>query len=119
VLPLRGFLIIFLDARTSLTEARLGCSKRGVLPYRGQSEWPNYVNHDAPAVKFRTSLWDANDTMQHMGIHPIGPAITFFNGSPLLAHTLLQIRFIQDQPIQWAPEFRVVGPRPVLGRCLH
>jgi hypothetical protein len=75
------------------------------------------VNHDDPGRQIQTSLWDGNATYAGTwGYNPIEAGDHFFNGSPLLASTLLPDSiYTKTQPIQWAPENFGGGPAPVLG----
>ena len=110
--------MIFLDARTSTDGARLGLLKAwGASITEVSLNGTNYVNHDDPGRQIQTSLWDANDTYgSTWGYNPIEAGDHFFNGSPLLTHTLLPDSiYTKTQPIQWAPENFGGGPAPVLG----
>ncbi len=78
----------------------------------------NYVNNDDPGRQIQTSLWDANASYSpNWGYNPIESGDHFFDGSPLLASTLLADSiYTKTQPIQWAPENFGGGPgNPVLG----
>jgi len=72
------------------------------------------------AVKFRLRCGTANDTYgNNLGIQSHRAGDHFFNGSPLLAHTLLPDSiYTKTQPIQWAPENFGGGPAPAPGRRL-
>jgi len=110
--------MIFLDARTSTDATRLGLLKAwGASITEVSLNGTNYVNHDDPGRQIQTSLWDANDTYGNTwGYNPIEAGDHFFNGSPLLAHTLLPDSiYTKTQPIQWAPENFGGGPAPALG----
>jgi N-acetylmuramoyl-L-alanine amidase len=78
----------------------------------------NYVNSDDPGRQIQTSLWDGNGNyVTSWGYNPIEAGDHFFDGSPLLANTLLpDSLYTKTQPIQWAPENFGGGlGNPVLG----
>jgi hypothetical protein len=78
----------------------------------------DYVNNDDPGRQIQTSLWDANASYSPLwGYNPIESGDHFFDGSPILASTLLSDSiYTKTQPIQWAPENFGGGPgNPVLG----
>ena len=110
--------MIFLDARTSTDAARLGLLKAwGASITEVSLNGVNYVNHDDPGRQIQTSLWDGNATYAGTwGYNPIEAGDHDFNGSPLLASTLLPDSiYTKTQPIQWAPENFGGGPTPVRG----
>jgi hypothetical protein len=110
--------MIFLDARTSTDEARLGLLKAwGGSITEVSLNGVNFVNHDDPGRQIQTSLWDGNATYGGTwGYNPIEAGDHDFNGSPLLASTLLpDSLYTKTQPIQWAPENFGGGPAPVRG----
>jgi hypothetical protein len=110
--------MIFLDARTSTDATRVGLLKAwGASITEVSLNGVNYVNHDDPGRQIQTSLWDGNATYGGTwGYNPIEAGDHFFNGSPLLAHTLLPDSiYTKTQPIQWAPENFGGGSAPVLG----
>lgn len=106
--------MIFLDARTSTDAARLGLLKSwGGSITEVSLNGVNYVNHDDPGRQIQTSLWDANDPFRY---NPVEAGDHFFNGSPLLTHTLLPDSiYTKTQPIQYLPENFGGGPAPVPG----
>ena len=78
----------------------------------------DYVNNDDPGRQIQTSLWDANASYSPLwGYNPIESGDHFYQGSPLVASTLLPDSiYTKTQPIQWAPENFGGGPgSPVLG----
>src|SRR6266403_4402850 len=110
--------MIFLDARTSTDATRLGLLKAwGASITEVSLNGTNFMNHADPGRQIQTSLWDANDTYGGTwGYNPIEAGDHFFNGSPLLTHTLLPDSiYTKTQPIQWAPENFGGGPAPALG----
>jgi len=110
--------MFFLDARTSTDAARLGLLKAwGAAVTEVSLNGVNYVNHDDPGRQIQTSLWDSNATYGGTwGYNPIESGDHFFNGSPVLASTLLADSiYTKTQPIQWAPENFGGGTGPVLG----
>ena len=110
--------MFFLEARTSTDAARLGLLKAwGASITEVSLNGINYVNHDDPGRQIQTSLWDGNASYGGTwGYNPIEAGDHFFNGSPVLASTLLTDSiYTKTQPIQWAPENFGGGTGPVLG----
>jgi archaellum component FlaG (FlaF/FlaG flagellin family) len=110
--------MLFLEARTSTDGARLGLLKTwGASITEVSLNGTNYVNHDDPGRQIQTSLWDGNATYGGTwGYNPIEAGDHFFNGSPVLASTLLTDSiYTKTQPIQWAPENFGGWTGPVLG----
>jgi hypothetical protein len=78
----------------------------------------DYVNNDDPGRQIQTSLWDANANYNtSWGYNPIESGDHDFQGSPVLASTLMPDSiYTKTQPIQWAPEnFGGGYGNPVLG----
>jgi hypothetical protein len=71
----------------------------------------DYVNNDDPGRQIQTSLWDANASYSpDWGYNPIESGDHFYQGSPVLASTLM------PDSIQWAPEnFGGGVGNPILG----
>jgi hypothetical protein len=78
----------------------------------------DYVNNDDPGRQIQTSLWDANASYSpDWGYNPIESGDHFYQGSPVLASTLMPDSiYTKTQPIQWAPEnFGGGVGNPILG----
>ncbi len=111
--------MLFLETDTATETTRVGLLKSwGGSITEVSLNGTNYVNSDDPGRQIQTSLWDgdANYT-PNWGYNPIEAGDHFFQGSPLLANTLLPDSiYTKTQPIQWAPENFGGGPgNPVLG----
>lgn len=110
---------LVLQTVTSKETARVGLLKAwGAAITEVSLNGVNYVNHDDPGRQIQTSLWDANANYNtSWGYNPIESGDHDFQGSPVLASTLMPDSiYTKTQPIQWAPEnFGGGFGKPVLG----
>ena len=108
-----------LQTATSSDTMRLGLLKAwGAAITEVSLNGIDYVNNDDPGRQIQTSLWDGNANYStSWGYNPIESGDHFFQGSPVLASTLMPDSiYTKTQPIQWAPENFGGGPgNPVLG----
>jgi hypothetical protein len=108
-----------LQTQTSTETTRVGLLKSwGAAITAVSLNGTEYVNHDDPGRQIQTSLWDANANYNtSWGYNPIESGDHFFDGSPVLASTLMPDSiYTKTEPIQWAPENFGGGPgNPVLG----
>jgi hypothetical protein len=111
--------MLYLETDTPTETAKVGLLKNwGDAITEVSLNGTNYVNSDDPGRQIQTSLWDANvHYLVSWGYNPIESGDHFFDGSPVLAFTLLPDSiYTKTQPIQWAPENFGGGPgNPVLG----
>lgn len=111
--------MLYLETDTSTETTRIGLlTAWGASITEVSLNGTNYVNHDDPGRQIQTSLWDANANYNtSWGYNPIEAGDHFYQGSPVLASTLLSDSiYTKTQPIQWAPENFGGGPgNPVLG----
>jgi hypothetical protein len=111
--------LFVLQTQTATDTVRIGLLKAwGAAIIEVSLNGVDYVNNDDPGRQIQTSLWDANASYSpDWGYNPIESGDHFFNGSPVLAFTLLSDSiYTKTQPIQWAPENFGGGPSsPVLG----
>lgn len=108
-----------LQTATSTETVRLGLLKAwGAAITEVSLNGIDYVNNDDPGRQIQTSLWDGNANYNtSWGYNPIESGDHDFQGSPVLASTLMPDSiYTKTQPIQWAPENFGGGlGNPVLG----
>ena len=108
-----------LQTTTSTESVRVGLLKAwGAAITEVSLNGIDFVNHDDPGRQIQTSLWDGNANYStSWGYNPIESGDHFFQGSPVLASTLMPDSiYTKTQPIEWAPENFGGGPgNPVLG----
>jgi len=111
--------LFVLETQTASDTVRVGLSQSwGGAIIEVSLNGVDYVNNDDPGRQIQTSLWDANASYSPLwGYNPIESGDHFYQGSPVLASTLLPDSiYTKTQPIQWAPENFGGGPgNPVLG----
>lgn len=111
--------LFVLQTQTASDTVRVGLSQSwGGAIIEVSLNGVDYVNNDDPGRQIQTSLWDANASYSPLwGYNPIESGDHFYQGSPVLASTLLaDSLYTKTQPIQWAPENFGGGPgSPVLG----
>ena len=111
--------MLFMETNTAAETTRVGLLKSwGGSITEVSLNGTNYVNSDDPGRQIQTSLWDGDASYApNWGYNPIEAGDHLFQGSPLLANTLLRDSiYTKTQPIQWAPENFGGGPgNPVLG----
>jgi len=111
--------MLFLETDTATETTRVGLLKSwGGSITEVSLNGTNYVNSDDPGRQIQTSLWDGDPNYTTgWGYNPIEAGDHLFQGSPLLADTLLADSiYTKTQPIQWAPENFGGGPgNPALG----